>query len=130
MEMTMLLTHISLLVEDMSRSLQFYHDIFGLQVLNNYGDYAELKANENLKLSLFTRKAMAEALPSVTASQVNGHRAVLEFHVDKLDDFCNALRTKGIQFASEPTDRPDWGIRTAYVEDPDGNLIDLFESLG
>ena len=128
--MTILLTHISLLVEETLRSLQFYHDIFGLEVLNNYGDYAELKANENLKLSLFTRKAMAEALPSVTASQVNGHRAVLEFHVDKLDDFCNTLRTKGVQFVSEPTDRPDWGIRTAYVEDPDGNLIDLFESLG
>ena len=28
-----------------------------------------------------------------------------------------------------PTDRPDWGIRVAYVRDPDGTLIGLFRSL-
>src|SRR5947209_974912 len=123
--MPMTLTHICLLVEDVARTLHFYQDVLGLDVINNWGEYAELKANENLKLSLFTRKGMEEALPTLRMGQVNGHRAYIEFQVGKLDDFCNTLRAKGTQFASEPADHPDWGIRTAYITDPDGNLVEL-----
>ncbi|HEV7235761.1 MAG TPA: VOC family protein [Ktedonobacteraceae bacterium] len=108
----------------------FYSDNMGLEVIENHGGYAELRANERMKLSLFDRKAMEEALPMVHASAVNGHRSVLEFNVDALDEFCGTLRTKGVVFVSDPTDRPDWGIRTAYIQDLDGNLISLYQSLG
>ncbi len=127
--MTIALTHVSLLVRDVPNALKFYHNTFGLEIVNDLGNYAELKANENLKLSLFDRKAMAEAVPTVSASAANGHRSVLEFKVEKLEAFCATLRSKGIQFVSELKDQPDWGIRTAYIEDLDGNLINLFEPL-
>lgn len=127
--MTLTLTHISLLVEDVQATIGFYQDTLGLEVVNNYGDYAELKANDNLKLSLFDRKAMEEVLPTIQASQINGHRSVLEFKLDTLDAFCETLRSKGVQFVSEPLDRKDWGIRTAYIQDPNGNLISLFQNI-
>lgn len=127
--MTTALTHICLLVEDVQRALHFYQDTLGLEVLNNYGVYVELRANENLSLALFARQSMQEVLPSVQISQVSGHRAYIEFHIDKLDDFCNTLRSKGVQFVSELTDRPDWGIRTTYLTDPDGNLVELYRGL-
>jgi catechol 2,3-dioxygenase-like lactoylglutathione lyase family enzyme len=127
--MSLTLTHISLLVEDVQKALIFYSDSLGLKVLSNHGGYAELEANEQMKLSLFDRKAMEEALPTVQASVVNGHRSVIEFRVDTLDDLCATLHTKGVSFVSEPTDHPDWGIRTAYVQDLDGNLISLYKSL-
>jgi len=127
--MAIALTHISLLVEDVSKALHFYHDTLGMEITDNSPDYAALRANENLKLSFFSRKAMEEALPSVRASQVNGHRSVIEFHVDQLNDLYKTLSIKGVQFISEPTDHPDWGIRTTYFEDLDGNLIELFEEL-
>jgi|SRR5438067_8438601 len=127
--MTIALTHISLLVEDVSKALHFYHDTLSFEITDNFPDYAALKVNENLKLSFFSRKAMEEALPSIRASKVNGHRSVIEFHVDQLDDLYKTLSAKGLQFISEPTDHPDWGIRTAYFEDLDGNLIELFEEL-
>ena len=128
--MSLTLTHISLLVEDVQKALIFYSDSIGLEVIENHGGYAELRANAHMKLSLFDHKAMEEALPMVHASAVNGHRAVIEFSVDALDDFCATLRAKGVMFVSEPTDRPDWGIRTAYIQDLDGNLISLYKSLG
>ncbi len=128
--MALTLTHISLLVEDVQKALIFYSDSMGLEVIENHGGYAELRANERMKLSLFDRKAMEGALPMVHASAVNGHRSVLEFSIDALDEFCETLRTKGVMFVSEPTDRPDWGIRTAYIQDLDGNLISLYQSLG
>lgn len=127
--MALLLTHVSLLVEDVPRALQFYHSVLGLQVDENFGNYATLKANEHLKLSLFTRSAMESALPYVRASQVNGHRSVIEFLVDDLDDFTNKLRNNNVAIISGPTERVDWGIRTVYVEDPDRNLVEFFEYL-
>jgi hypothetical protein len=35
------------------------------------------------------------------------------------------LKARGAQFVADLTDRPDWGIRTAHLRDPDGNLIEL-----
>jgi catechol 2,3-dioxygenase-like lactoylglutathione lyase family enzyme len=127
--MTNTMTHISLLVEDVQDALHFYQDNLGLEVIENLGNYATLKANENLKLSFFPRIAMQEALPSVQLSPVHGYRTVLEFFVEELDSVCMTLQAKGIQFVSEPTDHPDWGIRTAYFIDPDGNLVELFRNL-
>ena len=92
-------------------------------MIENLGNYATLKANENLKLSFFPRTAMQEALPSIDLNPVNGYRTVLEFFVEELDSLCRTLQAKGIKFVSEPTDHHDWGIRTAYFIDPDGNLI-------
>ncbi len=127
--MKVILTHISLLVEDVQRALHFYQDNLGLEVIENLGSYATLRANENLKLSFFPRSAMQEALPSVPISPAHGYRTVLEFFVQELDNVYNTLRDKGIQFVSEPTDHPDWGIRTAYFTDLDGNLVELYKNL-
>ncbi len=70
--MSTTLTHISLLVEDVQKALHFYQDNLGLEVIENLGNYATLKVNENLKLSFFPRIAMQEALPSVQLSPVYG----------------------------------------------------------
>src|SRR6266516_3297016 len=127
--MTVILTHISLLVEDVQRALHFYQDNLNLEVIENLGSYATLKANENLKLSFFPRSAMQEALPSLSISPAHGYRTVLEFFVQELDNVYTTLRDKGGQFVSEPTDHPDWGIRTAYFTDLDGNLVELYRNL-
>jgi lactoylglutathione lyase len=127
--MTTTLTHISLLVEDVQKALQFYQDNLDLEVIENLGNYATVKANENLKLSFFPRTAMQEALPTIELDSVHGYRTVLEFFVEELDSVCKTLQAKDIQFVSEPTDHPDWGIRTAYFIDLDGNLIELFRNL-
>ncbi len=127
--MTTTLTHISLLVEDVQIALHFYQDNLGLDLIENLGNYATLQANENLKLSFFPRIDMQEALPSLHFKPVQGYRTVLEFFVEELDSVCKTLQAKGIQLVSEPTDHPDWGIRTAYFIDPDGNLVELFRNL-
>lgn len=127
--MAPLLSHVSLLSDDVQRALDFYHHTVGLQVDENFGSYATLRANEHLKLSIFSRREMEDALPYVHASQINGHRAVIEFMVDDLNDFANNLRNKNVSVISPPTERPAWGIRTMYIEDPDGNLVEFYQPL-
>jgi catechol 2,3-dioxygenase-like lactoylglutathione lyase family enzyme len=30
---------------------------------------------------------------------------------------------------ADPVDRPDWGGRVAYLRDPDGHLLELFQTI-
>ena len=40
-----------------------------------------------------------------------------------VDDFAAAPQIQA------PVDQPDWGGRVAYLRDPSGNLIELFQTL-
>jgi lactoylglutathione lyase len=51
-------------------------------------------------------------------------RFEIGFKVDDVDASFAELVRSGALPAVEPTDRP-WGQRTAYVRDPDGNLVEL-----
>jgi catechol 2,3-dioxygenase-like lactoylglutathione lyase family enzyme len=39
------------------------------------------------------------------------------------------LSGKGVVFITGPHDRPEWGIRVAHFRDPDGTLIEVYQSL-
>ena len=129
--MTITLTHTSLFAQNIERMLTFYRDTLGLKVLENRDGYAELQAGENVKLSFFNEQQAEHTIPLVQPSEFNDeHRTVIEFRVAQLDQFCDELRRQGVQFITEPTDYTDWGIRSAYIADPENNLINLYEKLG
>jgi catechol-2,3-dioxygenase len=78
-------------------------------------------------VALFSRQAMAETLgagelPSEARCQ---DQAMLIFEASDLDSTVQALRARGVQFVADLQDRPDWGIRTVHLRDPDGNLIEI-----
>jgi catechol 2,3-dioxygenase-like lactoylglutathione lyase family enzyme len=123
------LTHIWLLVEDMPRALDFYRDTLGLTVAADLGGFVELNANEHFLLSLFLRGAMRESEPGIALSPVAGQHAALVFEVKGLGAYCADLSAKGVEFASGEADHPEWGLRTAFLRDPDGNLLCLYEGL-
>ena len=50
---------------------------------------------------------------------------VLYFDCENLDDTVEELKSKGVVFDEDPTDR-EWLWRQAYLKDPNGNKICLF----
>jgi len=50
---------------------------------------------------------------------------VLYFDCENLDETVAELKTKGLAFDEDPTDR-EWLWRQAYLRDPNGNKICLF----
>lgn len=121
-----------LLVQDIAACFLFYRDIMGFEVvMNDVRDgYAEFKA-ANLQLALFRREEMSEIIhttekPPETESQ---DRVALIFMVSDLDQTCEKLKQKGVPFASEPMKNANFDLKIAYVRDPDGNLIGLFQNL-
>jgi lactoylglutathione lyase len=126
--MALRFTHTRLLVSDVEACYLFYRDKLGLDVLwaDNEGNYASFKTGD-VVLALNKQRSMAEAVgtvgkpPSVECQD----RVALIFAVDDVDAVYGELGGRGVTFVTEPLDHPDWGIRTAHLRDPDGNLIEM-----
>lgn len=58
---------------------------------------------------------------------VTSNNIVLYFECENLDAAVDDLRSKGLSFVEDPTDRP-WLWRQAYLKDPNGNKICLFNA--
>ena len=125
-------THLRLLVNDYRSSFYFYTEVLSFKCM--WGDlesgYADLKTGNTL-IALYSRSEMAKAmgtkdLPCQAKAQ-DSFSIILE--VDNVDVTASALKAKGIELETEPEDREQWGIRTAHLRDPDGNLLEIFESL-
>jgi lactoylglutathione lyase len=128
------LTHIRLLVSNFKECFLFYRDVLGFNI--DWGDenswYAELHTGEGIKLALFKKDLMAEAVPSAYIPSANDchNKVALVFAVDSVDELYQYLKEKNVTIVTQPQDRPSWGLRTAHFRDPDGNLIEIFSNLG
>lgn len=66
---------------------------------------------------------------SVNFATVTRDRVALVFTVESADEAYRALAAKGVTFVTEPHDHGDWGDRVAHFHDPNGTLIELFQSI-
>lgn len=113
------------LVKDMAASVRFYRDMLGfaLQMGGENDGYSEF-VNEGHVLSLFLKPLMDEV---VGASGESAHTdmILLALAVENVDAAYAELTAKGVTFVVPPTDRPEWGLRTAHFRDPDGLLLEI-----
>lgn len=122
------LDYIVLIVEDLDRALGFYCDTLGIALRHRAERFAQLETGTT-RLGLFTREAMAKTLDqAITAPGERAPAFELGFKVDDVDAAWEELSAAGAPPVSPPHDQP-WGQRTAYVRDPDGNLIELVQQL-
>jgi lactoylglutathione lyase len=116
-----------LVVADLDRALAFYVDLLGLPLNHRSGPYAQLQTGAT-RLAFYERGAMAETLGlPLEPPAENASAFELGFFVANVDNAYAELVVSGATGVSPPTDRP-WQQRTAYVRDPDGNLVELVES--
>jgi lactoylglutathione lyase len=125
----MKLTHLRLLVNNFDECFRFYRDVMGLQVSwGAEGDgYADFVVNDQFALALFDCREMARAIGSdhLPNESPSMDRAMLIFGTDDLSATVTQMRERGGKFISDIQDHPEWGIRTAYLRDPSGTLIEL-----
>jgi lactoylglutathione lyase len=127
----MRLTNVRILVRDYETSFRFWRDTVGLPVRDgdDDGPYAEFETGD-ATLAIFTAAQMSNTT-GVTSGR-GGRGAddlMVVLQVDDVDASVRDLEQRGVRFASQPTDQPDWGIRVAHFRDPDGNLAELFTPL-
>lgn len=113
-------------VADMTRSLAFYRDALGGEQIYQFPPEGEpgfltLRFGETeLGIGLLS-EAPLHGVPQRPAS---GHRVELCVNVEDADEAVETLRNTGAKVVMAPQDLP-WGERSAYVEDPDGNMVML-----
>jgi lactoylglutathione lyase len=120
------LTHVRLLVDDVSACFRFYRDVMGFEpTWGAEGDgYADFDTGGGSTLALMDREGQA----NVVQLEESGDGAMLIVGVDDLDSALAELTERGAD-PGPVTERPDWGIRFAHLRDPAGNLIEVNEAI-
>lgn len=112
---------------------RFYRDVLGLETgfPDDGGPYAEFRLGGDRCLGLFDRRVMGAALKRMQPSEeIEGlPRFALIFQVDDVDVMTANLRSRGARLAAKPTDRAEWGLRTAHFYDPEHNVIEIYQPL-
>lgn len=115
---------ITLFVEDLAASKEFYATVFGLPVTFEDADSAVFDFG-NTVINLLTVSAAHELVdPATVAPREAGSRLQLTIGVDDVDAVCAELATRGVELLNGPVDRP-WGIRTASFADPGGHIWEI-----
>lgn len=120
--------HICVQTPDMESSLHFYRDIIGFEVTDReacaFGEYAMLMLGGS-RLELIQPNQVDE-----TGFRNQGALAHFGLAVNGIDEVCDALKQKGIQFLTEtPTHyrQPMGGFRAISLIGPSGEAINLYE---
>jgi catechol 2,3-dioxygenase-like lactoylglutathione lyase family enzyme len=137
--------HTGFTVSNMERSLAFYRDLLGMEVLAEFvpAEYfqrvvgfpgarariAFLRApNDAHRLELLEYESpRGEPTPRETNRPGNGH---ICFYVDDIVAMHRRLSAAGVTFVSDPiqiTAGPNQGARAVYLRDPDGFTVELFQ---
>ncbi len=127
----MQIDHVRLLVTHFPECFRFYRDVIGLSVTwgTETGTYGSFTGNNKdvPNLAIFDRKSMAQAIGTdhLPVDSLGQDKTMLIIGVDDVDAVVTKLVSLGIKIINGPLDHPEWGMRRAYLRDPDGNLIEL-----
>jgi catechol 2,3-dioxygenase-like lactoylglutathione lyase family enzyme len=115
---------ITLFVEDLVATKQFYQDVFGLPVHFADDDSVVFRFGTTLVNLLKSTAAVELIEPASVAPREAGARLQLTIDVDDVDAMCSELARRGVSLLNGPMDRP-WGVRTASFADPAGHIWEI-----
>jgi catechol 2,3-dioxygenase-like lactoylglutathione lyase family enzyme len=115
---------ITLFVDNLDLTKQFYEDVFGLPVMFEDDDSAVFNFGNTLINLLKTAEAQSLIVPAAVADPKAGSRMQLTINVEDVEAVCADLATRGVELLNGPMDRP-WGIRTASFADPGGHIWEI-----
>lgn len=139
--------HIGLTVSDIERSVTFYRDVLGMQLVRRRvadADYlAQQTGYEGVRLSAATFKPSADAPQTIELVQYLTHTGTAResatnqpanahvcFQTPDIRQAARWLVDHGVRLKTEPvaiTSGPNQGGQVVYFYDPDGFILELFE---
>lgn len=126
------ITVITLGVDDLERSLQFYRDGLGLETDGiigqelEYGAVVFIQLQEGLRLALWPRKSIAHDTglhlsPSSPTEMTIGHNVTTK---EEVDSIMVKAKSAGAQIIKSPHET-FWGGYSGYFQDPDGHIWEI-----
>lgn len=117
-----------LLVNDMAAMIRFYRDVLGFEIKESEQTSNVYLVKDGTLFLLYGRKDFEKMTGKKFeyVKGLNGHSEIA-LYVDTFEEvdseFKNAI-SKGATPVLEPTTE-QWGQRTCYIADPEGNLIEI-----
>lgn len=129
--------HFAIGVKDLKRSINFYCDILGLSIVEDYnwkdGDYIIDRLSNKVGSSgngiiIGSGNAFFELVEHNNSSKSFelGTPAHLCIHTEDIEKLCSKLSDNGLPILEKPYDTK-LGTFLAWIRDPDGNLVELLE---
>lgn len=115
---------ITLFVEDLEATKQFYRGVFGAPLVHEDDTSAAFKFPNTIVNLLVASEAPELIGPATVAPHDAGSRLQLTIQVDDVDATCAELARRGVTLLNGPIDRP-WGPRTAAFIDPAGHVWEI-----
>ncbi|MBT2639345.1 MULTISPECIES: VOC family protein [unclassified Bacillus (in: firmicutes)] len=121
--------YVILYVSDLEKTKQFYGELLGLKLRNEFGTYIEYETG-NTVLSMNTRESGREITTLPIPDGVRKEQTFeLGFVTEDVHGAVEKLRAAGVPILLEPTEKP-WGQVVAYAADPDGHYIEICTPIG
>ena len=117
-------TAITLFVDDLAASKDFYAKVFGLAVHFEDAESVVFRFGTTLVNLLQVAAAPELIAPAGVGSRDAGARFQFTLTVADVDATCELIRARGVELLNGPVDRP-WGVRTASFQDPDGYIWEI-----
>jgi lactoylglutathione lyase len=118
------ITAVTLFVEDLEESKEFYERVFDLPVHFQDAASAVFLFGETMINLLAIDRAPDLISPAAVGTANAGARMQFTVTVDDVDARAAELVTRGVTLLNGPVDRP-WGIRTASFQDPSGHIWEI-----
>ena len=137
--------HIGIAVTNMKKSLHFYRDLLGLEIvreMDESGEYIDNMLSLNnvnvktVKMSANNGVTLIELLEFKSHPKENKQREIYDigashvaFTVENLNEMYEYLLNLGVKFNAPPQTSPDKFAKIAFCKDPDGTPIELVQIL-
>lgn len=121
----MKLKNILFVVSDIEKSKRFYEELFGLQVITDFGENVILTEG----LVLQQKDIWEEGIKKPII--FGGHDAELYFEESDMEGFLAKLKESdfNVEFVDEQAPDHPWGGRVVRIYDPDRHVIEIGEAV-
>jgi catechol-2,3-dioxygenase len=119
----MKLTGICLITDDVLSLMTFYKSILQVEAI---GDEvaARLRVEGDFHLDICSKQGMENLAPGSTDGIGHGG-CTIEIEVENVDEEYGRLKELDVTFIKLPETYP-WGRRSLWIQDPDGNIVNLY----
>lgn len=121
------LTHVCLFTDNVQQLVDFYGAVLDVEVPKNITVYFQFEIENAAVLSIYDVEEQNRLAPG-SAELRHNRSTILEFQVEDVDKDYERLTELGVEWIKHPTTQ-EWGNRSIYFRDPDGNLVNFYSRI-